>query len=242
MSEKSKLDLMKKMSDTAFIRIIKSHRLLPLAASVSVLGFVVFSAINIVNSDVYAASAGDVIINEIMYKPASNVDDDEFLELYNKTASPIDISNWCFTEGITLATANPTPPTCFEAGTTIAANGYLVVSPNPTQTNTAYGVTAAASYVGSTLSNGGETVTLVDDSASVINSVTYDDSAPWPTSPDGDGPSLELKDPNLDNTDGNNWGQALAVQPQEPKTRWFQSLYHLLPMSTTPTTSLMLIP
>jgi Tfp pilus assembly protein PilX len=177
---------------------------LPLLAALLLVGFFGLSIFQKTTTN--AANAGDVIINELMYKPASNTVDDEYLELHNKTASPIDLENWCFTAGITLATANPTLPTCFEAGTTIPANGYLVISANPTQTNTAYGITAAASYAGSDLSNGGETLTLVDDSANVINSITYDDAAPWPTSPDGDGPSLELKDPNLDNTDGNNWG------------------------------------
>lgn len=160
---------------------------------------------------VSAASASDVIINELMYNPISDDDNDEFLELYNRTASPIDISDWCFTDGITLATANPTSPTCFVSGTTIAANGYLVISPSPAQTNTTYGVSAVASYAGSKLSNGGETVTLVDDSANIINSATYDDKAPWPVSPDGTGPSLEIIDPVSDNNLPQSWGASQAI-------------------------------
>ena len=159
---------------------------------------------------VQAAPSNTIVINELMYNPASDNDDDEYLELYNTTASPIDLENWCFTDGITLVTANPTDSSCFESGTTIAANGYLLVSPNPTQTNTAYGQTAAASYAGSKLSNGGETVTLQDNTATTINTITYDDAPPWPASPDGTGPSLELKDPSLDNNDPANWGASLS--------------------------------
>lgn len=157
-----------------------------------------------------AASPGDVVINELMYHPASDDNDDEFLELYNTTGSPIDLGDWCFTDGITLVTSNPNDSSCFESGTTIAANGYLLVSPNPTQTNATYGETAGASYAGSALSNGGENIELVDDSATVIDIVDYLDEAPWPTSPDGEGPSLELRNSALDNSASTSWNASLS--------------------------------
>lgn len=69
-------------------------------------------------SRVWAASSGDVVINEIMYNPISGQDGDEFLELYNTTANPIDLSGWCFTNGINL---------CFGPGTSISANGLNYV-------------------------------------------------------------------------------------------------------------------
>ena len=65
-----------------------------------------------------SAAPTDVVINEMMYNPASGNDGDEFLELYNTGVAPVDLSGWSFS-GITLT---------FAAGTTIAANGYLVVS------------------------------------------------------------------------------------------------------------------
>jgi len=49
-----------------------------------------------------AAVAGDVVISEFMFDPLSGVDGDEFLELTNRTASPVDLSGWSFTKGITL--------------------------------------------------------------------------------------------------------------------------------------------
>lgn len=152
------------------------------------------------SSVVLAASPGDVVINEIMYNPSTGNQNDEFLELHNTTASPIDISDWSFTQGITLT---------FGSGTTIAANGYLVISPSIPQTLTTYGVTAVASYAPSNLSNGGEQVTLVDESLNEIDTVTYDDEGSWPTSSDGTGPSLELKDPLLDNTLSSSWSASL---------------------------------
>ena len=147
-----------------------------------------------------AASPGDVVINEIMYNPNTGNQDDEFLELYNTTNDPIDIGYWQFTAGLNVT---------FTAGTIIPAHGYIVISPNMAQTMTTYGVTAILQYAPSNLSNGGETLTLVDGSLNQIDTVTYDDVVPWALSPDGTGPSLELKGPLLDNSVATNWGGSL---------------------------------
>jgi hypothetical protein len=166
-----------------------------------------------------AGTPGSVIINELMYDPGSGNQDDEFLELYNTTGSSIDLEGWCFSDGITLVTAY-VDPTCFPAGTSIAANGYLIVSPNASQTNTTYGLTPSAVYTGTNLSNGGETITLVDETDQVIDTVTYDDAPPWPLSPDGDGPSLELKDPNLDNSLPSSWGASVGGPTPMAENSW----------------------
>jgi hypothetical protein len=55
------------------------------------------------------------------------------------------------------------------------------------------------------LSNSGETITLRDASGSLIRSFTYFDASPWPTTPDGGGPSLEIIDPEGDPNDPSNW-------------------------------------
>lgn len=185
---------------------LKQIKILPLLATALFAGGLFF----IQKRDVVAASPGDVVINELMYHPSSGNEDDEYLELHNTTGAPIDLENWCFSEGITLVTAY-SDPACFPAGTTIAAGGYIIVSPNPSMTTVTYGQTATASYAGTRLSNGGETITLIDNTDQVIDTVNYDDAPPWPTAADGDGPSLELKDPILDNTQGDNWGASIAA-------------------------------
>ena len=83
-----------------------------------------------------------------------------------------------------------------------------------------YGFAADFSYAGTSLSNGGEQVTLVDASASTVDDVTYDDAAPWPVAPDGGGPSLEVSDLTADNADPANW-HASSVDfgtPRQPNT------------------------
>jgi hypothetical protein len=58
------------------------------------------------------------------------------------------------------------------------------------------------------LSNGGENLLLLDDGRPVLD-VTYGASAPWPTSADGGGPSLELRDWNADFNSSTNWQASL---------------------------------
>lgn len=149
---------------------------------------------------VVEAAPGDVIINELMYNPGTGNQDDEYIELYNTTAAPINLENWSFSSGINYT---------FGA-VTIPANGYVVIACNAGQFISTYGFAPApGQYAPTNLSNGGETVTLVDDTATEIDSVSYDDTSPWPTSPDGSGPSLELRDPTFDNSVATNWSASI---------------------------------
>lgn len=146
------------------------------------------------------ADSPNIIINELMYNPQSGVDNDEFLEIYNTSDTTVDLSGWCFS-GITL---------CFPNGTSLASHEYGVISPNATRSLSTYGVTTIGTYTGK-LDNGGEAITLKNSSSVTINSIDYDDASPWPSSPDGNGPSLELKDTSLDNTQSTSWGASAVV-------------------------------
>ena len=154
------------------------------------------------------AAPGDVVISELMFNPPSGVDGDEFLELTNTGATAVDLSGWCFS-GITL---------CFGAGTSVPAAGRLVVGRDAARFQLQYGFAPAAVYTGG-LSNGGETITLRDAAAAVIDAVTYSDRDPWPTTTDGTGPSLELIDPLSDNNDPVNWAASTAPVGQHARGR-----------------------
>ena len=168
-----------------------------------VLGFlfvaIVLSSLHVGNSA--KADGSNIVINEIMYNPASKADNDEFLELFNPTGSTVDLSGWCFTQGIVL---------CFSNGISLAANSYGVISPSSSTTLTTYGVATLGTYTGK-LSNSGEVVTLVDGVSAVVDSVTYSDSVPWPTTPDGSGPSLELRSPQSDHNNASSWAASSPV-------------------------------
>ncbi len=144
---------------------------------------------------VATADPGGVVISELNYHAGSDLDGDDFLELTNTAATPIDVSGWTFTSGVT----GVLPP-----GSVIPAGGRFVVAKDATQFELTYGFAPNAVY-GGNLSNGGELVAIADASLVVIDQVSYLDSAPWPGAPDGTGPSLELTDLLADNTQPEVW-------------------------------------
>ena len=65
-------------------------------------------------------------------------------------------------------------------------------------------VTISGIYQGR-LSNKGETLTLKDATGQLLLSLTYDDENGWPISPDGQGDSLVLVDPQGDPNAPKSW-------------------------------------
>ena len=87
----------------------------------------------------------------------------------------------------------------------IPKGGYVVFVSHDTAFRALYG---ANHFVGGQFPGGlscsGEQIQLLRGST-VVDEVTYGSAAPWPTTPNGTGPSLELKNPTLDNADPANW-------------------------------------
>ena len=150
------------------------------------------AAMLVARAGVASAEPGGVVISELNYHAGSDLDGDDFVELTNTGAAPIDVSGWSFTAGVTGT---------LPASSVIAPGGYYVVAKDAVQFQATYGFAPDAIY-GGNLSNGGETVTIADAAPATVDSVTYADLAPWPGAPDGTGPSLELTDLLADNTAG----------------------------------------
>ena len=147
-----------------------------------------------------AVNPGDpprVIINEILYNPADALDGDaEFLELYNPGSEAADLSGMSFV-GFTLT---------FAPGTILGAGEYAIVAPSSALAQSTWGVTPLAEFEAGGLSGGGELIQLLAaDGVTVVDEVSYDDVAPWPNAPDGNGPSLELIDIASDNSVAVSW-------------------------------------
>jgi len=137
-----------------------------------------------------------VVINEIMYHPGNINFSGEWIELHNRTNSEVDISGWSFTRGISVT---------FPNGTTIAGNGFLVIARNPTGVEEHYGISDVLGPFGGGLDNAAETLILRDERRNVRDRVRYADEGSFPESPDGEGPSLELTHPDIDNRYGPAW-------------------------------------
>lgn len=146
------------------------------------------------------AAQSQIIITEIMYNPPESGNDSlEYIELFNSGNSAVNMENW------SLFGVEFTFPAI-----TVQPGGYLLISINAAALQNQLGV-SSLQWTGNALSNGGEPIKVLDNNGVVVDSVTYDDAAPWPTSPDDGGPSLVLCDYNSDNSLAANWQAATTT-------------------------------
>ncbi len=160
---------------------------------------------------------GPVIFSEVNYNPGEpngaaqaafaeiRSSDLEFVEIYNPTASGLDLTDWRIRGGVDID---------FDDQTMLASGGtLLVLSFDPVKPENAdrlaafraqYGLSADVLLVGGysgQLNNGGDRVQLQRPGSPSIDDpdvpprlyedeVLYDDLAPWPTAADGTGTSL----------------------------------------------------
>ena len=68
-----------------------------------------------------ALLVSDVVINELMYHPISGNADDQYVELFNRSAVRSNLGGWTLDDGIDFT---------FPTNTVISASGYLVVANN----------------------------------------------------------------------------------------------------------------
>jgi len=61
------------------------------------------------------------------------------------------------------------------------------------------------------LNNNGECLTLYDAAGQIADSLAFDDVQPWPVEADGEGYTLELIDPSLDNSLPHSWTASSAI-------------------------------
>ena len=156
----------------------------------------------------------DVIINEIMYHPITESDDDEYIELYNRGTSNVNLGGWQFTKGIEYT---------FPTNAILAPGGYLVVARNVTNLIARYpqlSVTNTFGDYSGKLANSGERVVLakLDDPGDpegeawvTMDEVSYGDGNNWGRWTDGDGSSLELVDAGADNRLAHNWAGSIET-------------------------------
>ena len=166
------------------------------------------------------ANAQTIVINELMYHPlqpqfAAEPLGEEFVELYNRGATNVNLNGWRFNKGISFTFTNVILP----------AGGYLVVSPDTNTFLSHYGAIPGAILVGNwtgTLGNNGETIELKDAAGDVVDSIPYATEGDWAIrqrgpldlnhrgwewycESDGAGKSMERRNPALPGDSGQNW-------------------------------------
>ncbi|MDA3862204.1 MAG: CotH kinase family protein [Melioribacteraceae bacterium] len=147
----------------------------------------------------------NIVINEINYHSMDNFNPMDWVELYNPKDTAIDLSNWIFKD------SKEDHIFKIPNNTNIEKNEHIILCEDTTQFRLFFQETGA--YLGNlnfALSNSGETIRLFDNIGNLIDFVTYSDSLPWATEPDGSGATLGLLSYELDNSLAENWCGTLA--------------------------------
>ncbi|MCC6643341.1 lamin tail domain-containing protein [Candidatus Peregrinibacteria bacterium] len=109
---------------------------------------------------VEAAAPGAVVINEVAWAGSPVSANDEWLELYNPGAGPVDLAGWKIRDdGVDAFT--------FPAGSNVAGGGYFLIEDSE---NAVPGIAADAIY-NMSLANSGDTIQLIDSNGVVIDTV-----------------------------------------------------------------------
>jgi hypothetical protein len=140
----------------------------------------------------------DIIVTEIYADPSPQVGlpDAEYIELYNRSSNPINLSGWKFSDGSSTSTLT---------SQIILPGHYLILtSTSNSSLYTGFGNTLGTSNF-PTLNNSGEALTLKSSDGLLIDSVNY--ALGWYKDEDKKegGWALELIDPNNPCGEEDNW-------------------------------------
>ena len=143
------------------------------------------------------ADASNLAVSEIHYRPAAPGESEiangftsrslfEFIELVNNSGDTVELAGLQFSAGIDFD-FNDSNISQLQPGQRL-----LVVSNEAAfQARYGSGLPVAGAFAnGTSLSNGGERLTLLDADGETIFNLRYRDEAPWPEAADGDGYSL----------------------------------------------------
>ncbi|MFM1767836.1 MAG: hypothetical protein RJA22_365 [Verrucomicrobiota bacterium] len=162
------------------------------------------------------AAPAAVVINEIHYDPDVKTEPVEFVELHNTGPGAVNLQGWRLGDGGGLDYLFP--------GTNVAAGGYVVVAQNPAALQSKFGTAGALGPMRadgtSALSKYGDKIVLRDATGAAVDEVEYQLGFPWPTvggaTVPGQGDSLELIHPALDNSLAGHWRSSSATGGTPP--------------------------
>lgn len=161
---------------------------------------------------VIAPSVGDVIINEIFADPSPQIGlpTEEFVELYNTSTNTYVLNNWQFVNTTTVKTL---------PNFILQPNSYVTLCDvNDTGLYSFYGnVIGISSF--SSLTNGGDSLTLIDDNNNVLDIVAYDIGWYQDGVKDDGGYTLERINPTHPCSNALNWIASNDVSGGTPGTQ-----------------------
>lgn len=143
---------------------------------------------------VFAATPGDVVINEVAWAGSSDSANDEWIELYNRSNQTVDLAGWVIED-------DGVPN--YELTGNIAAHGYFLIEKNDNAVSTVN----ADKLVGISLANSGDSLVLKDPSGVVIDSLNGSGGA-WYAGNSTTKATMERVNPDVKDDVASNWATA----------------------------------
>lgn len=138
-------------------------------------------------------------VTEINYKSATNTDAGDWIELFNRSNTPLDLDGWQIGDAhgnvFEIPSGTLIPPGSF----------HLLVQDDVKFSGQFPDVMNKTGPTGFGLNGNGDMLRLFTPDGRVYLSLCFDDASPWPEGPDGNGYTLENKSIDGNLNDAGNW-------------------------------------
>ena len=155
-----------------------------------------------------------IVINEINYSSSDDSNADDWIELFNPNPFEIDLSLW------QIKDSDDSHVYVIPDGTFIEGEGFIVAVKDASDYISVF--PDAINYIGDLgfgLGSTGDSVRLFNSSNILQDQVTYTSENPWPNCANDTGFTIELREPELDNSLAENWDCInLNGSPNAPNT------------------------
>jgi hypothetical protein len=149
---------------------------------------------------VIPGQTSSIVISEINYDSDAGFDTEDWVELYNNSNTDISMAGWTIKDSI------DTNIFVFDAQTILEKDSYLIVCRDTSDFKSFFiDIENCVGDLGFKFGNDGDIVRIFDNNNMLIDSVHYDNEAPWPVGAAGTGRTLELINPDYDNTIPESW-------------------------------------
>ena len=154
-----------------------------------------------------ASSENEIVITEIMYNSDDEIDSGDWVEIYNNKNTDVDLTNWI------LKDEDDDHEFLFSDGAILKSGEYALIVRDSVKFKEVYDHSVdILGEMNFGLAGGSDEVRIFDNFGVIIDSVSYDDEAPWPVEADGQGYSLELIDIESDNSKAESWQASKYLQ------------------------------
>ncbi|MDB6032452.1 MAG: CotH protein [Verrucomicrobiales bacterium] len=137
---------------------------------------------------------------------------ESWIELYNRSSNAVSLSGWKLRDAINFD---------FATNQTIAAGGYLVIAKDPAFMQAQYPGLNVLGPFSKSLSHNNDQIRLDDALGNPADAVHYYSAGRWPRLAHAGGSSLELRDPQADNSTAEAW----AASDESGKSTWATYTY-----------------